>query len=729
MTPGGYELDPDANWTDLAMVQQFEDHDAVNPSAPTMDDEDSELDSDDPDGAGSAPTKGQNGKSEGLSLTEKLAQRPGWKELEYRGILLDDPEKSAALQQSHRDLKKRKASIQLERTLLNRPDPQQLIQRNILKDLPPEIAGDSTGGVAINGNGVNGNVGSLFAADPFDDAGDGVKVHFGRQVSDQYDVADLDFKLDQRLSPQEMQRRGILLGDPTSAVPVGVQAQERAERKRRASQNVDMMLRNRPDVEQLAAHNIIDRTDTNTAALFFSGDGGDGPPRHQNGKGLMTMTMGMGLGRDSGGGGNVQDEYGRTVVDRASIPRRDIVGKMALKLQQRPSIAETVARGILMHRTDTKLNYNLQAAQRQLHRRRASQSLEKLMASRPQPIEMERKGILVSSAAERANVSHRKKRSVSLDSALKRRMSLSEMHGLGFLFMDHGYEFAPESDSEEEDCTFIEDAELRDKQRNIAGLFKQKPRTSKPLQEQIRAISMDFEGVEFSGDFGAERGRRGSVDVEKVERAERAEPSLMTKAERMERVGVRLGQRPSVEEMRMRGLLLDHPAVSQQLLRRKQRLMRRRASNKVATMLQSRPRRLELENKNILLREDESLDVRRRHKRKASATLDSKLQRRPKLMEQSEARRQRQRSLSDHDFRPDYLQHILSNEEDEDIGRQLHDVDIRFLNVGGYVIPLVSPKFMSDLVGIHCSLWFAASYCSSFSMTMRSSSRTLTATR
>merc|ERR1711920_524598 len=28
----------------------------------------------------------------------------------------------------------------------------------------------------------------------------------------------------------------------------------------------------------------------------------------------------------------------------------------------------------------------------------------------------------------------------------------------------------------------------------------------------------------------------------------------------------------------------------------------------------------------------------------------------------------------------------------------MNDVDIRFLNVGGYVIPLVSPKFMSDLV-------------------------------
>merc|ERR1719295_622880 len=127
---------------------------------------------------------------------------------------------------------------------------------------------------------------------------------------------------------------------------------------------------------------------------------------------------------------------------------------------------------------------------------------------------------------------------------------------------------------------------------------------------------------------------------------------------------------------------MDHPTVSQKLLRRKQRLMKRRAGKKVSTMLLSRPHRQELENRNILLRENETLDVRRRHKRKASQTLDSKLQRRPKLMEEKEARRQRQRSLDDSHFRPDYLQHILANDEDEDIGgHPLPEVEIRFLNV------------------------------------------------
>lgn len=139
MTPGGYELDHDAHWTDLTMLNHFEDGQldasvstTVQPSAPMMEDE--ELDSDDPDNRGM--TKGKNS---GLSLTEKLAQRPDWKELEYRGILLDNPATSASLSENHRALRKRRASKQLEKTLLNRPDPQQLQKRNILKSLPTEM--------------------------------------------------------------------------------------------------------------------------------------------------------------------------------------------------------------------------------------------------------------------------------------------------------------------------------------------------------------------------------------------------------------------------------------------------------------------------------------------------------------------------------------------------------------------------------------------------------------
>merc|ERR1712244_165760 len=42
---------------------------------------------------------------------------------------------------------------------------------------------------------------------------------------------------------------------------------------------------------------------------------------------------------------------------------------------------------------------------------------------------------------------------------------------------------------------------------------------------------------------------------------------------------------------------------------------------------------------------------------------------------------------------------ILSNDEEQEYNKEMNEIDIRFLNVGGYVIPLVSPKFMSDLVG------------------------------
>jgi len=678
MTPGGYELDADAQWTELALAQQLESAnplhgDAPHPSAPVLDDE-SSLDSDDPAGGSLGGARGRRERTvprpdagdqgQGMTLRDKLAQRPDWKELEYRGILLDDPEKSPSLQQNHRDLKKRKASIQLERTLLNRPDPQQLRQQNILKDLPAEWTSPDAVALALS-------------------AEDEHKVHFEREVSDQYDVADLDMKLGMRPNWKEMERRGILLGDPTTDDPHHLPLEERTQRKRRASQNIEMMFRNRPDVEQLAAHNIIHRAEANTAALFFSTN-----------HGAMDGDRGGGGGGDAVYSGNVVDDFGRTVIVRNNISRSNIADKMAMKLRQRPSIDETLARGILLHRTDTKLNYNLQAAQSQLHRRRASQSLEKLMAKRPKPDEMVKKGILITNENVEAQNLHKRKRSQNLESKLRRRMSIQEVQSIGFLFTDHGLEFAPVSDSEDEHEEFIDDEEH---QRNVAGLFKQKPRTSKPLQERI---SMDFQGVELEDTLLSNDKRRDSAEFVMTDRGriEQMDPFMRSKRERMRRIADRLRQRPSVEEMRMRGLLLDHPTVSQQLLRRKQRLMKRRASNKLSTMLLNRPQRRELEQRNILLREDETLTERRRHKRKASQTLDSKLQRRPKLMEEKEARRQRQRSLNEHDFTPDYMKDILSNDTD-DLGGALQNVDIRFLNVGGYVIPLVSPKFMSDLVG------------------------------
>merc|ERR1712154_657424 len=70
----------------------------------------------------------------GLSLDQKLAQRPSWKELQGRGILLDDPttKKSHSLQAAQRQLHKRKASQTLDNLLINRPSPNDLHSANII---------------------------------------------------------------------------------------------------------------------------------------------------------------------------------------------------------------------------------------------------------------------------------------------------------------------------------------------------------------------------------------------------------------------------------------------------------------------------------------------------------------------------------------------------------------------------------------------------------------------
>ena len=89
----------------------------------------------------------------------------------------------------------------------------------------------------------------------------------------------------------------------------------------------------RPTPSELAAQNIID---TRTAALFF-----DASPKEEE-----------------------EAEAGKSGLATGNIARD--VGNVA----QRPSIGETVARGILPFRTDTKLNYDLQAARKQRHRAR-----------------------------------------------------------------------------------------------------------------------------------------------------------------------------------------------------------------------------------------------------------------------------------------------------------------------------------------------------------------------
>ncbi len=75
-------------------------------------------------------------KIHGLSLSQKLSQRPSWKELQSRGILYDDPttKKSQSLQQAHRTLHKRKASQKLDSFLINRPNIKKLKDTNIIKN-------------------------------------------------------------------------------------------------------------------------------------------------------------------------------------------------------------------------------------------------------------------------------------------------------------------------------------------------------------------------------------------------------------------------------------------------------------------------------------------------------------------------------------------------------------------------------------------------------------------
>eukprot|EP01083_Nonionella_stella_P283970 966598_1 len=63
----------------------------------------------------------------------------------------------------------------------------------------------------------------------------------------------------------------------------------------------------------------------------------------------------------------------------------DTVSKRLLsKLSQRPSIDVAMARGILLFRVDTKIDYNLQSRYQQLRRRKVAQHLEQMILSRRQ---------------------------------------------------------------------------------------------------------------------------------------------------------------------------------------------------------------------------------------------------------------------------------------------------------------------------------------------------------
>jgi len=640
LTPGGYQLDTVA-WSELP-----------EPTAPNDED-----------------------VAHGLSLTDKLKQRPDWKELSDRGILFDDPtsKKSASLNKAQRTLHKRKASLTVDKMLKTRPNPKQLNDRNILKDIPAELLEDDAATLANTQNG------KMLPAEIRTDNG-----------------LDLDSKLKQRPDWKELNDRGILLDDPTSKKSHSLQAAQRQLHKRKASLTIDKLLSNRPNPTQLTSQNILP---TATAAGLF----GAASPSSQQMAAPSPVSIPMIADNEEM---DVDHSDAQINIIRENMDKRQIISRMNRKLRQRPSMDETLARGILLVRTDTKVNYDLQQRHKQLHKRKASQKLEKLMFTRPQPKELQKKGILLKDQqVVRKKNDHKRKTSMDLELGLKKRKSLSQIQGLGFWFNN--------DDEEEPDDMmehFMEDDEHENNVANIAGLFKQKPRTSKPLQET------DFKGIEFvenrfdinlnkrrdSAELNADqvpRNKSGNESEAKQEESESFEPYKLSKKRRVSRIGEKLRQRPSVEEMRMRGLLFEHPTVSKGLVERKRDLMKRRASNKVESLLQSRPKRTELENRNILLREDETLEKRKRHKRKRSQNLENAIQRRPKLMEEKEAQRQRRQSMSDSDFRPDYLSHILDEEENEEYQRDMQQMDIRFLNIGGYVIPLVSPKFMSDLVG------------------------------
>merc|ERR1712154_273323 len=159
---------------------------------------------------------------------------------------------------------------------------------------------------------------------------------------------DLNSKLKQRPSWKEVNDRGILLYDPTTTKSHSLQAAQRQLHKRKASKTLDNLLINRPSPNDLHSANIIA---SDTASLFF---------------GASPTTQVITPNHDEN-----ETNISLDILYKDNMNKSEIQKKMEYKLKQRPSISETVARGILLHRTDNKLNYDLQARHKQLHRRKA----------------------------------------------------------------------------------------------------------------------------------------------------------------------------------------------------------------------------------------------------------------------------------------------------------------------------------------------------------------------
>lgn len=113
-----------------------------------------------------------------------------------------------------------------------------------------------------------------------------------------------------------------------------------------------------------------------------------------------------------------------------------------------------------------------------------------------------------------------------------------------------------------------------------------------------------------------EKGRNASVTYPLVpleiiklckKYAERFEPYRLSKEDKILRIQTKLSQRPSVNDIRMRGIVYEHPSIALVLVERKRNLMRRRASSKIDFFLQNRTIQKDLKTNNIYITDtDES---------------------------------------------------------------------------------------------------------------------------
>ncbi|ETO02737.1 hypothetical protein RFI_34676, partial [Reticulomyxa filosa] len=99
------------------------------------------------------------------------------------------------------------------------------------------------------------------------------------------------------------------------------------------------------------------------------------------------------------------------------------------------------------------------------------------------------------------------------------------------------------------------------------------------------------------------------------------------------KIKMKLQQRPTIQEMRSRGILFDHPNISPQLIARAIKRARDKAKHILRAFLTTRPNVRELQNKNILIH----VEAYTKHKRELSADLQHKIRMRPSLQDTPQA--------------------------------------------------------------------------------------------